>query len=175
MEPNAPDLFPQFQHLGSAASFAEDIHEIVDHAPLFEELSFQEIEAMCSFMVCYAAPSKSVLINEGDIGDYLLILLTGSVDVVKTGKDGEPVHLASVGPGGTIGEMSMIDSHPRFATCISSEPVDFAVLNRQALNDILMALPRFGNKLLLLLLHLVTERLRACTTQLIDHDGLSVV
>jgi CRP-like cAMP-binding protein len=175
MEPKLVNLFPHFQHLGSAARFAEEIHEIVDHAPLFEELNHQEIEAMCSFMTCYAAPRESVLIREGEAGDFLIIVLTGTVDIFKRGLDGQDVRVATISPGGTVGEMSMIDSEPRFATCISDEPVDFAVLTRQALNDILMALPRFGNKLLLLLLHMVTDRLRKSTNQLVHHNNLVVV
>lgn len=175
MEQLLPQLFPNFQSLGSAAGFAEDIHEIVGQAPLFGDLSFQEVEAMCSFMACYAAPSKSELIREGDVGDFFLIVLTGSVSVVKTDADGNQFCLAKVTPGGILGELSMIDNQPRFASCISDEPVDFAVLTRQALNDILMALPRFGNKLLLILLRVVAARLRKTSCDLISHETLCVV
>ena len=140
--------------------FAEEIKDIINHAPMFEGLSVQEIKAMCSFMNCYAAERGSVLINEGEQGTSLLVVLTGSVDVVKLAPGGESVRIVTLGPGQTLGEMSLIDGERRFATCIADEPVDFALLTRGALNEILMVHPRLGNKILLLLLCLFTQRLR---------------
>lgn len=159
MENYREPLF-QFQPLGSAMRYAEEIHDIINRAPPFEGLSFQEIKAMCSFMNCYAAERGSVLLQEGEQGSSLLVILTGSVDVIKQVPDGESVRVATLGPGQALGEMSFIDSQPRFATCVADEPVDFALLTRSALNEILMVHPRLGNKILLLLLSLFTERLR---------------
>jgi CRP/FNR family transcriptional regulator, cyclic AMP receptor protein len=82
------------------------------------------------------------------------------VDVVKLVPGGDSIRIAKVGPGQTLGEMSLIDGQPRSATCIADEPVDFALLTRAALNEILMVHPRLGNKILLLLSSLLTERLR---------------
>lgn len=160
MEHFHTESFFQFQPLGSAMHFAEEINDITNRKPLFEGLSAQEVKAMCSFMTCYAAERGSVLMHEGEQGNALLVVLTGSVDVVKRKVDGEKVHVATLGPGQTLGEMSLIDGQPRFASCIADEPVDFALLTRAALNEILMTHPRLGNKILLLLLSLFTERLR---------------
>jgi CRP-like cAMP-binding protein len=71
--------------------------------------------------------------------------------------------------------MSLIDGQARFATCISTEPVDFAVLDRKALNEVLVSQPRLGNKLLLLLLQLMAKRLRDSGANLLQHIGSSVV
>jgi len=71
--------------------------------------------------------------------------------------------------------MSLIDGQTRFATCISTEPVDFAVLDRKALNEVLVSQPRLGNKLLLLLLQLMAKRLRDSGASLLPHIGSSVV
>lgn len=171
MDSNLEPHFSDFEFLGGAMRFAEEIHEVIDHAPLFDELNFQEIEALCSFMVCYAAPRGSVLMREGEVGDFLIVLLTGRADVIKQFGSSEEKKIAEVGPGASLGEMSMIDSKVRFATCISTEPVDFAVLDRKALNDLLISLPRLGNKFLLLILQLVVERLRDASTRLLPHIG----
>jgi CRP-like cAMP-binding protein len=68
--------------------------------------------------------------------------------------------MAKIGPGSTLGEMTLLDGKPRFASCITLEPTDFAVLTRAGLNEILMQMPRVGNKLLLILLQMMTTRLR---------------
>lgn len=71
--------------------------------------------------------------------------------------------------------MSIIDGGARFATCIATEPADFAVLDRKALNDILVSLPRLGNKILLLLLQLMAQRLRDTGLRLLPHLESSIV
>ena len=175
MGPHIHSAFAGFECLGKATRFAQEILEVIDHVSLFEEFSVQEFEALCDFMICYTAPRHGVLIREGDFGDFLVVLLTGKVDVVKQASDGSTKFIAAVGPGASLGEMSLIDGQSRFATCISTEPVDFAVLDRKALNDVLVAQPRLGNKLLLLLLQLMATRLRDASGRLLPHIGSSVV
>ena len=80
--------FASFDYLGKATRFAQEIHEVIDHVSLFEEFSFPEFEALCGYMACYTAPRHGVLIREGDTGDFLVLLLTGKVDVVKQASDG---------------------------------------------------------------------------------------
>lgn len=150
----------QFQPLGSALRFAEEIKDIVHDAPLFAGLSTQEINAMCSFMSCYAAGKGGVLVHEGEPGSALMVVLTGSVDVVKHTSDGASVRMMTIWPGQSFGELSLIDGESYVATCVANEPADFAVLTRAALNEMLLRHPCLGNKLLLLLLNHFTERLR---------------
>lgn len=168
------DLYPSLQYLGSATGYVEDILEIVDKLLLFEDLRLPEIESLCSFMHCFGAPRDTTLLQEGGEGDYLLIVLTGSVKVVKKAPDGEKT-FAVVGPGASLGEMSMIDGEPRFASCITVEPTDFAVLTRRDMNEILANMPRLGSKFLLVLLQIMTGRLRqASVNSLPNLSGASV-
>ena len=171
MEHPIHSAFDSFDYLGRATLFAQEIHEVINRVSLFEEFSFPEFEALCSYMVCYTAPRHGVLIREGDSGDFLVILLTGMV----AGLLCMVSFIAAVGPGASLGEMSLIDGQARFATCISTEPVDFAVLDRKALNEVLVSQPRLGNKLLLLLLQLMAKRLRDSGASLLPHIGSSVV
>ncbi|MRR49929.1 MAG: cyclic nucleotide-binding domain-containing protein [Rhodocyclaceae bacterium] len=161
-------LFPSLEYLGGATRYVEDILEIVDRLPLFEDLRLPEIESLCSFMHCFGAPRNAELLTEGRDGDFLLIVLTGSVKVTKHCEGGDKL-VALVGPGATLGEMSMIDGAPRFASCITVEPTDFAVLTRSDLNEILVNMPRLGNKFLLVLLQLMTRRLRQASESLLPH------
>jgi hypothetical protein len=161
--------------LGKATQFAEDIHEIINQAPFFDELSFSELQNLCEFMDCYTIRRDGLLIREGDAGDFLLIILTGTVNVVKDREDGGRRVIATAGPGATLGEMAIVDNGVRFASCIANEEVDFAVLDRGALNAILHEHPRLGNKVLLMLLALMTKRLRDTGLRLIPHLGAVIV
>ncbi len=111
-------------------------------------------------MDCYAAPEGVALLNEGNDGDFLVLILTGKVEVTKSVANKQVKLISQVGVGATLGEMSMIDGCPRFASCVTVLPTDFAVLTRETLNHVLLQMPRIGNKILLTLLQTMAERLR---------------
>ena len=163
------DLFPSLEYLGSATRYIAEITEIIDQVPLFDELELAEVESLCAFMQCFGAPRGVTLISEGGEGGFLLIVLTGKVKIVKRSADGDATTIAVVGPGASLGEMSMVDGQPRFASCITVEPTDFAVLSRHDLGEVVHNIPRLGNKVLLLLLQVMTRRLRDASNRLLPH------
>ncbi len=77
-------------------------------------------------MRVYHAQPGQTIIREGDIGDYMLLVIRGEVDIYKKNLMGEQQLMTSVTPGMTLGEMSMIDGEPRFATCIALKETTFA-------------------------------------------------
>lgn len=172
MNPIPINTYLDIQCLYGADGYFDEIVAIIDHIHLFEDLNKEEVKALCSFMTCYAAPRGYTLLSEGQSGDYLLLILTGKVEVVKSVGDVDMKSLAKIGPGGTLGEMSLVDGKPRFASCITLEPTDFAVLTRAGLNEILMQMPRIGNKLLLILLQMMVTRLRDTCNNLLPQTSV---
>lgn len=168
VSPEGPNLYPEFEHLGPASDFIEEIFQIIEHIPLFEDMSRQEVGYLCRYMLCYGAPRNATLLREGDEGQHLLIILTGNIDVIKETPKGSK-SIAVAGVGSSLGEMSMIDGARRFASCIATEPTDFAVLTRTALTEIVIDHPGLGSKLLLLLLQVMTRRLRDASNLLLPY------
>jgi CRP-like cAMP-binding protein len=158
---------PHLEHLGGALNFVDEIHEVINPMALFEDFTLQEHGILCEHMECFAAPKGVTILQEGLEGDFLVLILTGQVSVVKTTASGGQEVVTHVGPGGFLGEMSLIDGKHRFASCITTTPTDFAVLSREDLTNILAAYPHTGNKLLMLLLQIVTHRLRDSTTRML--------
>lgn len=161
------ELFPSLEYLGSATRYVDEIAHIIDQAPLFDDLKLSEVEALCGFMHCFGAPRDENLMIEGTPGDFLLIILTGAVQVSRKGGNSAATAISIVGPGASLGEMSMIDGEPRFASCITVEPTDFAVLSRHDLNEIMVRMPHLGSMFLLLLLKVMTKRLREASNRLL--------
>ena len=155
-----PNIYSNFEYLGAASAYTEDVYEAIGVAPLFDRFSKNEIAALCQFMHCFAAPRGGTLLTEGDDGDYALIILSGNVDVRKLSSEGELVTIASVSSGSSLGEMSLIDGERRFANCIATEPTDFAVFTRHDLNEMLLRHPRLANKFLIKLMQILVGRLR---------------
>lgn len=167
----SPPALQGLTDLGSATHYEDEIFEIIDHIQLFEDLGRAEISQLCCKMECFSARRGDVIVKEGDDGDFLAIVLTGEVDVFKRGANGEAKHLAIIRPGASVGEMSLINGEPRFATCIAREPTDIAVLTRDTIYDILVLQPSLGSKVLLILLQITSQRLRETSDRLLPFLG----
>jgi len=157
----------ELEPLGKASAFADEIRGVLKNIELFDGCSDDECNVICEYMRCYGAPRGTRILEEESAGDFMVIVLTGQVAVVKAYGLDDTRAVADIGPGGILGEMSLIDGQRRFATCVSREPTDFAVLTRADLNEILVDHPRLGNKLLLILLQLMTQRLRDATVRML--------
>lgn len=155
-----------YEYLGNAKDYVEEIHNIFVNAPLFEKLDIAETQALCRFMAVYSAPTNTVLMHQDDAPDRMLILLTGGALAVRHEVDGSAVTLHSLKPGDSFGELAMLDGGPLRSTCSTTEPVDFVVLSRHAFRDVLITLPRLGNKLLMLFMHIVSQRLQEAELRL---------
>jgi CRP-like cAMP-binding protein len=154
-------------HRGAAHVFAEAIHKLVANAPLLEDFTLAEITALGAYMPVYEAPAGTSIITEGETGDFMILLITGSVDVMRLDRQGRPSRIAVVNEGHALGEMSMIDGEPRFASCISLEQTCFAVLTRETLALLVHRRPELGAKILVKLVQMLAQRLRNTTTKLV--------
>jgi CRP/FNR family cyclic AMP-dependent transcriptional regulator len=126
-------------------------------APLAEET----LRAMASSGVVRRFPKNTVLINEGDVGDSIYIVLSGKVKVFASNEAGKEVVIDFHGPGEYVGEMSL-DGAPRSASVITVEPTACAVVSRAQFREFILAYPDFA-------LHLIgklIERVRFATENL---------
>lgn len=103
-------------------------------------------------------PKKAVVINEGDIGASLFVLLKGSVRVFSGNDEGREITYARIQSGDYFGEMSL-DGGPRSASVITLEPCTCAVLSGTEVRAHLASEPEFAVNLLVR----VIGRARAAT------------
>jgi CRP-like cAMP-binding protein len=71
--------------------------------PLFSELSTSELELVLECSTNQRFGKGSLIFQEGDFGNYLLIILSGRVKVSLVGKEGKEFILAILGPGSFLG------------------------------------------------------------------------
>jgi CRP/FNR family cyclic AMP-dependent transcriptional regulator len=159
----------QLVSLGSASSMVEVILKMLGHSQFFDDFTMDDIVMLSRFMVVYRAEPGQTIIREGDLDDYMLFILQGRISIVKTDGNGERRAMTSAGPGSTLGEMSMIDGEPRFATCIAIDTTTFAVFGRDAMVKIIMEEPALGAKILIKLVTLLSQRLRETSVSLLQH------
>jgi len=162
-------LLSHIEGLGDGSSYTGQIFALVDHSSFFAEFTREDIELLAGYMHVYRAQAGQAVIREGDDGDFMLLIVSGTVDIFKSSAEGEQQLMSSVGPGMTIGEMSMIDGEPRFATCIATDTTVFAVLTRDAMAKIILERPSLGTKILIVLVTMLTHRLRQTSARLLHY------
>ena len=162
------DKIPTIELLGDAVPFVRRIREIIAVIALFEDFELEELTELARYMRCFRVPLGTEIIREGDTGDFMLLLLDGNVEIVKKDLHGLAQIMGTAGPGKTLGEMSLIDGEPRFASCVALDTVEFAVLDRESLSRLIAEEPHIGVKLLMELLMLLNQRLRSVSSKLLD-------
>lgn len=85
-------------------------------------------------------PKNTVIINEGDRGDSLFVILSGKVKVYVSDDDGREMILDHYTAGDYVGEMAL-DGQPRSASVMTLEPTTCAVVTRDALRAAIVANP----------------------------------
>jgi CRP-like cAMP-binding protein len=73
-------------------------------------------------------PPGSRLLQEGEVGDRVIVLLDGRAKVTCTSADGREVVLDFRGPGELVGDLSVIDRRPRSSSVEALEPVEALIL-----------------------------------------------
>lgn len=155
--------------LGMAADHAAEIHRLIERAPVIEDFTLSEVTELGAYMPVYEAPVGVSIIGEGEVGDFMLLVISGSIDVVRRDSQGQPSRIAVVHQGNALGEMSMLDGEPRFASCIALETTRFAVLTRESLVKMIQAQPRLGAKILMKMVHMLAQRLRNTSARLVGY------
>jgi CRP-like cAMP-binding protein len=157
------------ENVGKGTALAGEIADLVGRSQFFAEFSREDIAVLADYMDVYRAKPGEIIIREGDNGDFMLLIVEGDVDILKRGARGEQQHMTSVGPGMTLGEMSMIDGEPRFATCLATRPTVFAVLGRDDMAKIILDHPSLGSKILVKLVTMLSLRLRQTSAKLLHY------
>ena len=112
-------------------------------------------------------PKNAILINEGEIGDSLYIVLSGRMKVYASNAAGREVVIAFHGPGEYVGEMSL-DGSPRSASVMTTEPTTCALVTRSNFREFILAHPDFALHLIEKLIQrvrLTTENVKSLALQ----------
>jgi CRP/FNR family cyclic AMP-dependent transcriptional regulator len=127
----------------------------------FEPLHDEVLRNIAASGVVRTFPRNTVLINEGDVGDSLFVILSGRVKVYSSNEAGREFVIDFHGAGEYVGEMTL-DGEPRSASVMTVEPTMCAVVNRAQFRDFILAHPDFAMHLIDRLIH----RLRVTTGNL---------
>ncbi|MEW6099911.1 MAG: cyclic nucleotide-binding domain-containing protein [Pseudomonadota bacterium] len=125
-----------------------------------------ELERMSQYLDFVQVPPGQEIIGQDEQGDYMLIVLEGTVAVDRVQPWGGRARLAEARPGDMLGEMSLLDAGARFSACKTLTPCVLAVLDAEGLDRMIMQEPRLGLALLASLARRLSLRLRQVSARL---------
>ena len=115
---------------------------LLRRVPLFQELEPEDLQRIASTCLERVYPAETELVREGDIGNELMVILEGTVRVVRLEPDGGERFIRRYEAGDHIGELAVLREAPRAATVIADGvDVRALVINGESLKAILRERP----------------------------------
>ncbi|MBM4319091.1 MAG: Stp1/IreP family PP2C-type Ser/Thr phosphatase [Deltaproteobacteria bacterium] len=115
----------------------------LSHVFLFEELSFPEMLKVIQCIHEHRVHKGEYVLRQGDDGDRLFLVATGSVEVRQEG-----VVLTRIGMGGHFGELSLVSSGTHSADVLACEETMLLTISRSEFLELLHADHTLATKLL---------------------------
>jgi CRP-like cAMP-binding protein len=134
--------------------------EFLQKVPLFENLSVLEMEKIQKVVRREAHARDTIMFFEGDPGSSCYVITRGEVRISKFIPNIGEEALAILKPGDYFGEMALIDNFPRSAHAIANTDIEVLVLDKMALDKILIMEKDLGYKLLWAFTRTLSKRLR---------------
>jgi CRP-like cAMP-binding protein len=111
-------------------------------SPLFEDFNDDELLAVIRGLRLLSFDAGDVIITEGEPGQSLFVLTTGTVKVFVRDPAGRNVALVPLGEGAFFGEIATLSGRPRSATVTAASRCELLELDKAALEAILKVHPR---------------------------------
>ena len=127
---------------------------------LFHDLTDVELMRVLRIVYTLRIGRGEVVIQEGNVGNELFMLVDGQVDATLQGEK-----LATLTAGNHFGELSLIDDQRRSATIIAVTDVVLLTISRQDFVALITDEPVLANKLLWSFLKNVSKRVRVLSVQ----------
>jgi len=109
----------------------------IEKSFMFSGLDDKEKQIVCDAMEEKKCFKNEVVIKEGDEGDSLYVVGSGTLSCTKIFKGNtEPTFLKRFEPGEAFGELALLYNAPRAATIFSDEESIIYALDRQCFNHI---------------------------------------
>ena len=129
-------------------------------------LSAAELARMSQFLEFVTLPANQEVICQDELGDFMLVVLEGTVAVDRVQPWGARSRLAEARAGDMLGEMSLLDAGARFSACTTLTPTVLAVLSAPQLDRMMVAEPRLALALVASLSRRLSLRLRQVSARL---------
>jgi CRP-like cAMP-binding protein len=145
----------------------EDPHASIDLLKSMKDEDAKRFIAASTVITCEAGET---VINKGDLGNEMFVILSGSVEVRAGGVDGRPI--ATFGRGDMFGEIAFMSEVERSATVVALSHLEVLVLTQSMLKRVMRSMPEAACQVLFNLSLILCGRLNNSTVTITaDQEG----
>lgn len=126
---------------------------------LFKYLSLDELSMLADIFSEEEYVAGEPIIQEGELGDSLFIIKSGTVQVIKD-TESKPIKIVKLGAGELFGEMALIEDGPRSASIQCIEDTELLCITRRDFAGMFNDYPNISLKILLSLCRILCSRIR---------------
>ena len=130
---------------------------------LFAGLSEDQLESISSFTFRKAFGPGELIIEEGETGNGLYIIISGNVEILKGLGTDKTVVLGQRASGEVFGEMALLGEWPRTASVRSMDQVECLGIDRWVFLTLLDRQPQIGINML----QILAQRLRESDARIV--------
>lgn len=131
----------------SAVRPSNDENGLLRRVPLLSCLDEQDISDLAVVLHRRRFEPREVIVQRGELGNSLYLVLFGRLKVVLLGRDGREVILTLLKAGDFFGEIALLDGGPRSGTVIGVERGELLELTREGFLRLLDREPRIAARL----------------------------
>ena len=137
-------------------------------SPLFKGLDEGELKLVAGSLTKRTVKQGGTLYKEGDDGEEMYILVSGSAEAWVQSSEGKPHQVFEVKPGGFFGEMSIISGESRPTSLTAAADLELLVLKRDNFHRIVFEHAEVGIKILKAMIGVQSSWLEQSSRQLGD-------
>ena len=114
---------------------------IINNTAIFSGLGIHEQHMLVNKCVLIERGNDEIVVEQGDVGDRLYMIVRGSVLVTKKTASGEWTHINTLGAGDVFGEIAILRRFPRTARITTQTRCTFLTINAQDFLEIYQYFP----------------------------------
>jgi CRP-like cAMP-binding protein len=126
---------------------ATDVMAVLRRTDLLGAVPAEDLDRAVAVAWVRAFRRGQIVFTRGEPGGTLIVVISGRVKVVVRSADGGELTLTIIGPGESIGELSIADGGPRSADAEALEECQLLLIPREIIQDICARVPAAGQAL----------------------------
>jgi len=151
---------------------SDNYAELITEFPLFDGFTTDGAKRLLSSGEVKHCAAEEVLMKEGDEADFVVLLLTGGLEVFVK-RSGTDVVLTQTKPGTITGELAVLCGIPRSASVRAQEPSDVLKWSEEAFRTLLLRDPHLSQRIFSQILRTLVDKERALIDSLITAQRVS--
>jgi len=136
---------------GGPRSFSSSKLAVLRKHPMFCDLDPEALDQLCRYAKHSSLKRGATIVSKGDPGNSLIAVISGTVKISVSSPDGRSAILNLIGPGGTFGEVAVLDGLARTADATANTNCEIYVIDRRDFLPFVRSQPALAMKFIELL------------------------